>query len=135
MVRDTYSMQRDRRADPLESIWMDGLPEDAVPAFEAAFLTHCRSVALFKDDPTDSWRVEGVRPQGAADGEFAGALALASLMAGIEQPELQVAPVEAEGWLARTPSSFEEMPLGGDGRVRPPPVAPRPPHGRPVPTL
>lgn len=135
MVRDTYSMQRDRRADPLESIWMDGLPEDAVPAFEAAFLTHCRSVALFKDDPTDSWRVEGVRPQGAADGEFAGALALASLMAGIEQPELQVAPVEAEGWLARTLSSFEEMPIGGDVLVRPTHVPPRRLYGRTVLTL
>lgn len=135
MARDTYAMKRDRRADPLESIWIDGLAEDSVPLFEAAFLTHCRSVALFKDDPTDTWRVEGVRPQGTPADEFTGALALAAMMAGIDAPDLQVAPVEAEGWLARTISAFEEMPIGGEYLVRPTHVAPRRLYGRTVLTL
>jgi ribosomal protein L11 methyltransferase len=132
MARDVYAGPRDRRADPLETIWMDALPEAAVPAFEAAFLTHCRSVALFRDEPTDTWRLEGVRSQGAADDEFTGALALAALVAGIAAPALQSAPVEAEGWLARTLQSFGEMPIGGDILVRPTHLPPRRLYGRSV---
>jgi ribosomal protein L11 methyltransferase len=135
MARDVYAGPRDRRADPLETIWIDGLPEDAVPAFESAFLTSCRSVALFLDEDTDTWRVEGVRPQGSADDSFTGALALAALVAGIEPPALFAAPVEAEGWLARTAASFGEMPIGGAVLVRPTHVPARRLYGRTVLTL
>ncbi len=132
MVRDVYSGPRDRRADPLESVWIDGLAEEVVPAFEAAFLTACRSVAMFKDDPTETWRVEGVRPQGSSNDEFIGALALAALVSGIEAPALQSAPVAADGWLARTMESFAEMPIGGDVLVRPTHLPPRRIYGRTV---
>ena len=132
MSRDAYATARARRADPLETIWIDALPEEAVPAFEAAFLTACRSVALFRDEATDTWRVEGVRPQGAPEDEFTGALALAAMVSGIEPPPLQAAPVEAEGWLARTLESFGEMPIGGAVLVRPTHVAPRRLYGRTV---
>ena len=135
MARDVYAGPRDRRADPLETIWIDGLPEDAVPAFESAFLTACRSVALFLDEETDTWRVEGVRPQGSADDAFTGALALAALVAGIEPPALLAAPVEAEGWLARTAASFGEMPIGGAVLVRPTHLPKRRLYGRTVLTL
>lgn len=135
MPRDAYSTgKRDRRADPLESLWLDGLPEEAVPAFEAAFLTTCRSVALFRDEATDTWRVEGVRPQGAGEEELAGALALAAAVTGVE-PVLQSAPVEAEGWLARTVQSFGEQEIGGDFLIRPTHVPPRTTYGRTVLTL
>ncbi len=130
-MRDTYSMQRDRRADPLETIWIDALPEEAVPAFEAALQTACRSVALFRDEATDTWRVEGVRPQGSGDEELAGALALAAMVTGVDAA-LQAAPVEAEGWLARTIQSFGEQEIGGDFLIRPTHIAPRPTYGRTV---
>jgi ribosomal protein L11 methyltransferase len=131
-VRDAYSTgQRDRRADPLETIWLDALPEAAVPAFEAAFLTVCRSVALFRDEATDTWRVEGVRPQGDGDNELEGALALAEAVTGVA-PALQAAPVEAEGWLARTVQSFGEQEIGGDFLIRPTHIPPRRVHGRTV---
>ena len=133
-MRDTYAMQRDRRADPLETIWLDAVPEEAVPAFEAAFLTICRSVALFRDEETDTWRVEGIRPQGAGDEALAGALALASAVTGVD-PELQAAPVEAEGWLARTVASFGEQEIGGDFLIRPTHIPPSRTHGRTVLTL
>lgn len=128
-------MPRHRRAEPLESLWLDALPEAAVPAFEAAFATACRSVALFRDEATDTWRVEGVRPVGENDEELAGALALATLVAGIEQPLLQSAPVEAEGWLARTLQSFPEQPVGTRFLIRPTHLAPRRAYGRVVLTL
>lgn len=132
MPRDAYSTgKRDRRADPLESLWLDGLPEEAVPAFEAAFLTTCRSVALFRDEATDTWRVEGVRPQGAGEDALAGALALAAMVTGVD-PALQSALVEAEGWLARTVQSFGEQEIGGDFLIRPTHVPPRPIYGRTV---
>ncbi|HEV7265433.1 MAG TPA: 50S ribosomal protein L11 methyltransferase [Falsiroseomonas sp.] len=134
MTRDTYAMQRDRRADPLETIWLDALPEEAVPAFEAALQTVCRSVSLFRDEATDTWRVEGVRPQGSGAEELAGALALAAMVTGTDAA-LQSAPVEAEGWLARTVASFPEAEIGGGFVIRPTHVPPRATHGRTVLTL
>ncbi|NKC33344.1 50S ribosomal protein L11 methyltransferase [Falsiroseomonas selenitidurans] len=119
MSRDVYAQRQARRADPLETVWMDGLPEEVVPAFEAALLRVCPSVAIFRDEVTDTWRVEGVRPQGQGAEELAGALALASLVSGGFEPVVQSAPVEAEGWLARTVASFGEQAIGAGFLVRP----------------
>lgn len=108
-----------RRAEPLETLAIDGLPEHAVPAFEAALQQVCATVAYVRDEATDTWRVEGVREVGAGDDELAGALALAALVAGIEPPALIATPTEAEGWLARTVESFPEQPIGHRFLVRP----------------
>jgi ribosomal protein L11 methyltransferase len=130
-MRDTYSQRRDRRADPLETVWIDGLPEEAVPAFESAFQTACRSVALFRDEATDTWRVEGVRPQGSGEDELTSALVLAGALTGVEAA-LQSAPVEAEGWLARTLQAFPEQAVGARTLIRPTHVEARPVFGRRV---
>nr|WP_090662433.1 50S ribosomal protein L11 methyltransferase [Belnapia rosea] len=108
-----------RRAEPLEVLAIEGLPEAAVPAFEAAFQTVCATVAYFRDEPSETWRIEGVREAGAGDDELEGALALAALVSGIEQPVLQTGPIEAEGWLARTIQSFPEAPIGRRFLIRP----------------
>jgi ribosomal protein L11 methyltransferase len=108
---------RPRHADPLETLWMDALPEHAVPAFEAALQTVCRSVALFLDEPSDTWRIEGVRPQAAREDELQAALAVASAVTGVS-PVLRSDPVEAEGWLARTVAAFGEKAIG-DFLIRP----------------
>ncbi|EHM02307.1 ribosomal protein L11 methyltransferase [Acetobacteraceae bacterium AT-5844] len=108
-----------RHAQLLETLTLDGLPEHAVPAFEAALETVCATVGYFKDDPTDTWRLEGVREVGVGDDELMPALVLASAMTGIEAPELQRAPVEAEGWLARTVEAFPEQEIGGRFVIRP----------------
>ncbi|RYI98994.1 MAG: hypothetical protein EON47_18065, partial [Acetobacteraceae bacterium] len=84
-----------RRTEPLEVLSIDGLPEDALPAFEAAFQTVCATVGYFKDDPTETWRIEGVREAGAGDDELTGALAIAALVSGIEPPVLTAGPIEA----------------------------------------
>lgn len=99
----------------LEALSIDGLPEHAVPVFEAALALVCRSVGLFRDDATDSWRVEGVAPAGA---DARVALALAAAATGLEPPLVR-APVEAEGWLARTLEGFPEQPIGRGFLVRP----------------
>jgi ribosomal protein L11 methyltransferase len=101
-----------RRAEPLELLAIDGLAEEAVPAFEAALQQVCATVALFRDEATDTWRLEGVREQGQGDAELTGALALAAAVAGISPPTLNAEPIEAEGWLARTIQSFNEFPIG-----------------------
>jgi len=107
-----------RRANPLERLTIDGLPEEAVPAYEAAMAEACRTVSLFLDEPSDTWRVEGVREQGGGDAELHAALAVAALVTGhAATPER--APVEAEGWLARTVEAFPEQQLGRRWIVRP----------------
>ena len=90
-----------------------------MPGFEAALQTVCVTVAYFRDEPTDTWRVEGVREAGWGDDELTGALALAAAVGGIEPPALQVGPIEAEGWLARTVESFPEFPIGRRFLIRP----------------
>jgi ribosomal protein L11 methyltransferase len=120
-----------RHAAPLETLSVEGLPEGAVPAFEAALQTVCATVGLFRDEETDTWRVEGVREVGAGDEELAGALALAAAAAGTEPPPaLRAAPVEAEGWLARTAEGFPEQPIGRRFLVRPTHLLDPVTHGR-----
>ncbi|WP_426958811.1 50S ribosomal protein L11 methyltransferase [Muricoccus radiodurans] len=123
-----------RHAQNLETVWLEGLPEEAVPAVEAAMQTVCRTVALFRDEPTDTWRVEGVREEGAGEEALVGALALASVIAGVELVP-QRGPVEAEGWLARTAEAFPEQEIGGRVLIRPTHLPPRRVHGRTVLTL
>lgn len=124
----------DRRGPALETVSIDNLPDEAVPAFEAALQTVCRSVALFRDEATDTWRVEGVRERGAGTEALAGALALAAAVTGIDTAA-EAAPVEAEGWLARTVAAFGEQEIGGDFLIRPTHVPPRRTYGRMVLTL
>jgi ribosomal protein L11 methyltransferase len=119
-----------RHAAPLETLSIDGLPDSAVPAFEAALQTVCATVGLFRDEATDTWRVEGVREAGAGEEALTGALALAAAAAGIKAPALSVAPVEAEGWLARTAASFPEQPVGRRFLVRPTHLPDPRTHGR-----
>ncbi|WP_043334585.1 50S ribosomal protein L11 methyltransferase [Belnapia moabensis] len=108
-----------RRAEPLELLTIEGLPEPALPTFEAALQTVCATVAYFREEPAETWRIEGVREAGARDDELAGALALAALVTGIDPPTLQAGPIEAEGWLARTLQSFPEAPIGRRFLIRP----------------
>ena len=119
------------RGPALESLALDALPESAVPAFEAALATVCTTTGYFRDEATDTWRVEGVRPAGRGEAELEGALALAAAVTGID-PVLLVAPVEAEGWLARTIESFPEQPIGRRVLIRPTHLPDPPVHGRVV---
>ena len=121
-----------RRAEPLEALVIDGLPEHAVPVFEAALEQVCTTVAYFRDEPTDTWRIEGVREAGAHEDELGAALALAAAVAGIEPPVVEVTPVEAEGWLARTVQAFPEMPIGRRFLIRPTHVPDPVSYGRTV---
>jgi ribosomal protein L11 methyltransferase len=108
-----------RHPQQLETLTLDGLPEHAVPAFEAALQTVCLTVGYFKDDPTETWRLEAVREVSVGDEELLPALTLAAAISGIEAPELLRAPVEAEGWLARTVEAFPEQEIGGRFVIRP----------------
>ena len=118
------------RGPPLETLAFEGLPEAAVPAFEAALGTVCATVAYVRDEATDTWRLEGVRERGAGQAELAGALALAAAVAGITAPPLLVAPVAAEGWLERSAASFPEQPIGRRFLVRPTHLPDAPAAGR-----
>lgn len=119
----------------LETLALDGLPEQAVPAFEAALESVCRSVAFFRDEATDTWRLEAVREPGVKEGELQAALALAAALVGIAPPTLLRGQVETEGWLARTIEAFPEQEIGRTLLIRPTHVPPRRVWGRAVITM
>jgi len=123
-----------RHVQPLETLILDQLPEEAVPAYEAALIAVSATVALFRDEATDSWRIEAVREATADADALAAALALAAGLTG-HDATLTREPTEAEGWLARTVEAFPEQPIGRRFLVRPSHAEPRRLWGRHVLTL
>lgn len=118
-----------RRPQALETLVLDGLPEEAVPTYEAALLSVSATVALFRDEATDTWRIEAVREAAADAGALSAALALAAGLTGHEAaPERHA--TEADGWLARTVEAFPVMPIGRRFVIRPTHAAPAPAAGR-----
>jgi ribosomal protein L11 methyltransferase len=116
---------------PLETLAFDALPEAAVPAYEAALGSVSLAVALFRDEATDTWRVEAVREVGADAEALISALALAAGLSGVEAAMTR-APTEAEGWLARTVEAFPEQPIARRFLIRPTHVERTQIHGRHV---
>jgi ribosomal protein L11 methyltransferase len=113
---------------PLETVSVN-VPEDALEAFEAAFLTACQTVGFFLDEDTRIWRIEGVKQVGVHESELASSLALASALTGVT-PDLERAATEAGGWLARTYASFPEQQIGRRFAIRGTHVADPPSPGR-----
>lgn len=114
-----------RHPQNLETLVLDGLPEEAVPTYEAALLSVSATVALFRDEATDTWRIEAVREAAADAGALSAALALAAGLTGHEAaPERHA--TEADGWLARTVEAFPVMPIGRRFVVRPTHAEPAP---------
>ncbi|MCU0944625.1 MAG: 50S ribosomal protein L11 methyltransferase, partial [Rubritepida sp.] len=100
-----------RHPQPLESLVLEALPEAAVPAYEAALQAVSATVALFRDEATDTWRIEAVREATADDGALLAALALAAGLKGDDAP-LAGARVVAVGWLERTMEAFAVQRIG-----------------------
>lgn len=123
-----------RQAKPLETLVLEALPEAAVPAYEAALQAVSAAVALFRDEATDTWRIEALREAGAAEAPLQAALALAAGLTGHEAP-LARAPVEPEGWLARSLEAFPEQRIGRRFLIRPTHAPKAPSPGRVVLTL
>lgn len=113
----------------LETLVLDQLPDEAVPAYEAALLAVSATVALFRDEPKDTWRIEAVREVLADQDALTAALALAAGLSGHEVV-LERAPVEADGWLARTVEAFPEQEIGQRFLIRPTHVPQGPVYGR-----
>lgn len=113
----------------LETLVLDQLPEDAVPAYEAALLSVSTTVALYHDEATDHWRIEAVRDTQADQDALQAALALAAGLTGHEAP-LERSLTESDGWLARTVEAFPEQEIGRRFLIRPTHVAQRPTYGR-----
>jgi ribosomal protein L11 methyltransferase len=107
-----------RHVQPLETLVLDGLPDAVVPTYEAALLSVSATVALFRDEPTDTWRIEAVREATADPGALFTALALAAGLTGYEA-RLDRHDTEADGWLARTIEAFPIMPIGRRFLIRP----------------
>lgn len=123
-----------RHIQPLETLILDQLPEDAVPAYEAALIAVSATVALFRDEATDTWRIEAVREATADPDALSAALALAAGLTG-HDATLARNPTEAEGWLARTVEAFPEQPIATRFLVRPSHAEQRRVWGRHVLTL
>lgn len=118
-----------RYVQPLETLVLDRMPEDAVPTYEAALLSVSATVSLFRDEATDTWRIEAVREATADPEALSTALTLAAGLTG-HQAELQRHHTEADGWLARTVEAFPVMPIGRRFLVRPSHVDQGRVHGR-----
>ncbi|MDB5416038.1 MAG: ribosomal protein methyltransferase [Rubritepida sp.] len=113
----------------LETLVLDQLPEEAVPSYEAALLAVSATVSLFRDEATDTWRIEAVRDTKADQGCLVAALALAAGLSGHEAPMTR-SLTESEGWLARTIEAFPEADIGKRFLIRPTHVPARPTYGR-----
>ena len=118
-----------RHVQPLETLVLDQMPEDAVPTYEAALLSVSATVSLFRDEATDTWRIEAVREATADPEALATALTLAAGLTG-HQAELERHHTEADGWLARTVEAFPVMPIGQRFLIRPSHVDQGRVHGR-----
>lgn len=123
-----------RHIQPLETLILDQLPDEAVPAYEAALQAVSATVALFRDEATDTWRIEAVREATADQDALSAALALAAGLTG-HDATLARNPTEAEGWLARTVEAFPEQPIATRFLVRPSHAEQRRVWGRHVLTL
>ncbi len=94
------------------------VPEAALDAFAAALESACLTSGFFlADEATRLWCAEGVKRVGEGEAALAAALALATLVTGLEPATLRK-PTEAEGWLARTRSAFPEQRVGRRFAVR-----------------
>jgi ribosomal protein L11 methyltransferase len=122
-----------RHATQLETVSIT-VPEDALEAYEAALAIACGTVGFFLDEATGLWTLEGVKDQGAGEGELAGALAIAAIVTGFTATP-QRAHTEAEGWLARTRESFPEQLVGRRFAVRGTHLTDAPTPGRLIVTL
>ena len=92
------------------------VPEAAVPAYEAALQTACRTVGLFRHDEA-LWLLEGVKQRGEGEAALAAGLALAAAVTGVDAT-LARRDTPAEGWLARSYASFPEQKIGRRFAVR-----------------
>jgi ribosomal protein L11 methyltransferase len=118
-----------RHVQPLETLVLDQMPEEAVPTYEAALLSVSATVSLFRDESTDTWRIEAVREATADPEALATALTLAAGLTG-HHAELERHHTEADGWLARTVEAFPVMPIGQRFLIRPSHVDQGRVHGR-----
>ncbi len=106
-----------RRAGLLETVFVV-VPEEVVPAYEAAVALACTTVGLFvSDEAARTWRVEGVKAVGEGEAELAQGLAVAALVSGVTVPLLREA-TQAEGWLARVYEAFPEQDVGRRFSIR-----------------
>ncbi|UFN49566.1 50S ribosomal protein L11 methyltransferase [Roseomonas sp. OT10] len=109
-----------RHAVPLETLVLTNLPDEAVPAYEAALQSVCRTVGYFREPPAEeTWRIEAVWDRNGDEAALAAALALAALVSGHEAGPPERSETEAEGWLARTVEAFPEQPVGTRFLIRP----------------
>jgi ribosomal protein L11 methyltransferase len=94
----------------LETVSVE-VPQAAVEWYERALQASCSSVALFLDETTGRWRVEGIKEAGRGEDELQAGLLLAQWQTGIE-PVASRNATPADGWLARTRSGFPEQRVG-----------------------
>ena len=109
-----------RWAIPLETLVLTSIPDEAVPYYEAALESLCRTVGYFREPPLEeTWRLEGVWEQNGDEAALSAALALAAAVSGFDAGMPERHPTEAEGWLARTMEAFPEQDLGRRFTIRP----------------
>ena len=101
---------------PLERIWVE-VPDHALEPYEAALRSVCETVGFFRDQPSGTWQIEGVRPADADSAPLTAAVALAEALTGLSA-ELHREHLNSKGWLERSYAAFPEQLVGRRFAIR-----------------
>jgi ribosomal protein L11 methyltransferase len=99
---------------PAPPLWQSRflIPAAAMPLFLDALEADALSVAAFEDGDCGFWRVELLHASAPDRKALAARLAPLAEQSRLARIELQVAPLAATDWLARTAESFPARPVG-----------------------
>ena len=88
------------------------VPKPAVEIFERAFVPLASATSVFETADPDIWRIEAFAVDRPDETAVVGAIALASELAGIPEPEIRVAPLPQIDWVAENQKSFQPIVAG-----------------------
>ncbi|MFT8246285.1 50S ribosomal protein L11 methyltransferase [Roseomonas sp. BN140053] len=120
MTAPNWTPPGQRHPVELETLTFSNLPDEAVPAYEAALQSVCRTVGYFRELPhEETWRIEAVWDRNGDEAALTAALSLAALVSGHDAGPPARHDTDAEGWLARTVEAFPEQEVGHRFLIRP----------------
>lgn len=99
---------------------------DLKEAFETAIADHVAGLALFEIENTPRWRLVGYADGEPDSGVIGASVAVAAAAAGIESPDIHIAPMVEKDWVAESEKSLPALHVGpyfvfGSHITEPPP--------------
>ena len=88
------------------------VPKAAADIFDRALAPLSVATSVFEIEGTDFWRIEAFAVERPDENAVVGAVALATELAGISEPEVHVLPLPTVDWVAENQKSFEPIVAG-----------------------